>query len=66
MTGYRVLQIVSIKKAKSGEKDIRKAVKLDINVSDLDEFKENMLKLLGADEVKLTYEEVDDEYEEME
>ena len=59
---YRVLQVRAI--YKSGTKS---GVKLDLIVNDLDEFKSNMLKLTGADEVDVTYESVDDkEYKEEE
>ena len=51
---YRILQVRAIYKtgAKSG-------VKLDLIVNNLEEFKSNMLKLTGADEVDITYESVD-------
>ena len=52
---YRILQVRAI--YKTGTKS---GVKLDLIVSDLEEFKENMLKLTGADEVDITYESVDD------
>ena len=52
---YRILQIRAI--YKSGTKS---GVKLDVIVSNLEEFKVNMLKLTGADEVDITYESVDE------
>lgn len=52
---YRILQVRAI--YKSGTKS---GVKLDLIVSDLDEFKKNMLKLTGADELDVTYESVDE------
>ena len=52
---YRILQIRAI--YKSGTKS---GVKLDAIVSNLEEFKVNMLKLTGADEVDITYESVDE------
>ena len=59
---YRILQIRAIYKS-----DTKSGVKLDLMVNDLDEFKSNMLKLTGADEVDITYESVDDkEYREEE
>ncbi len=54
-TQYRILQIRAI--YKSGTKS---GVKLDLIVNNLEEFKEKMLKLTGADEVDITYESVDD------
>ena len=51
---YRILQIRAIYKT-----GIKSGVKLDLIVSDLEEFKEKMLKLTGADEVDITYESVD-------
>ena len=52
---YRILQVRAIYKtgAKSG-------VKLDLIVNNLEEFKSNMLKLTGADELDVTYESVDE------
>ncbi len=62
MEQYRILQVRAI--YKSG---IKNGVKLDLIVSNLEEFKKNMLKLTGADELDITYESVDDnEYEEEE
>ena len=62
MEQYRILQVRAI--YKSGTKS---GVKLDLIVSNLDEFKSNMLKLTGADELDVTYESVDEnEYEEEE
>lgn len=59
---YRILQVRAI--YKTGTKS---GVKLDLIVSNLEEFKSNMLKLTGADEVDVTYESVDNnEYEEEE
>mgnify|MGYP003589490358 CR=1 FL=1 len=59
---YRILQVRAIYKT-----GIKSGVKLDLIVNDLDEFKSNMLKLTGADEVDITYESVDDkEYREEE
>ena len=59
---YRILQVRAIYKT-----GIKSGVKLDLIVNDLDEFKSNMLKLTGADEVDITYESVDDkEYKEEE
>lgn len=59
---YRILQVREI--YKTGTKS---GVKLDLIVNDLDEFKSNMLKLTGADEVDITYESVDEkEYREEE
>ena len=59
---YRILQVRAI--YKSG---VKSGVKLDLIVNDLDEFKRNMLKLTGADELDVTYESVDEnEYEEEE
>ena len=55
MEQYRILQVRAI--YKSGTKN---GVKLDLIVSDLDEFKSNMLKLTGADELDVTYESVDE------
>ena len=52
---YRILQVRAI--YKSGTKS---GVKLDLIVSDLEEFKSNMLKLTGADELDVTYESVDE------
>ena len=52
---YRILQVRAIYKT-----GIKSGVKLDLIVNDLDEFKSNMLKLTGADEVDITYESVDD------
>lgn len=52
---YRILQVRAI--YKSGTKS---GVKLDLIVSDLEEFKKNMLKLTGADELDVTYESVDE------
>ena len=52
---YRILQIRAI--YKSGTKS---GVKLDVIVSNLEEFKVNMLKLTGADGVDITYESVDE------
>lgn len=54
MEQYRILQVRAI--YKSGTKN---GVKLDLIVNNLDEFKRNMLKLTGADEVDITYESVD-------
>ncbi len=57
---YRILQIRAI--YGSGTKI---GVRVDLIVNDLDEFKSNMLKLTGADEVDITYESVDEnEYKE--
>ena len=53
-TQYRILQIRAI--YKTGTKN---GVKLDLIVNNLEEFKSNMLKLTGADEVDITYESVD-------
>lgn len=62
MEKYRILQVRAI--YKSG---VKSGVKLDLIVNNLDEFKKNMLKLTGADEVDVTYESVDEnEYEEEE
>ncbi len=62
MEQYRILQVRAI--YKTGTKS---GVKLDLIVNNLDEFKRNMLKLTGADEVDVTYESVDEnEYEEEE
>ena len=59
---YRILQIRAIYKT-----GIESGVKLDLIVNNLEEFKSNMLKLTGADEVDITYESVDDkEYKEEE
>ena len=59
---YRILQVRA--KYKTG---IKSGVKLDLIVNNLEEFKSNMLKLTGADEVDITYESVDDkEYKEEE
>ncbi len=52
---YRILQVRAIYKT-----GIKSGVKLDLIVNDLDEFKSNMLKLTGADELDVTYESVDD------
>ncbi len=52
---YRILQIRAI--YKSGTKS---GVKLDLIVNNLEEFKNNMLKLTGADELDVTYESVDE------
>ena len=52
---YRILQIRAIYKT-----GIKSGVKLDVIVSNLEEFKVNMLKLTGADEVDITYESVDE------
>ena len=54
-TQYRILQVRAIYKT-----GIKSGVKLDLIVNDLDEFKSNMLKLTGADEVDITYESVDE------
>lgn len=54
MEQYRILQVRA--KYSTG---IKSGVKLDLIVSDLDEFKKNMLKLTGADGVDITYESVD-------
>lgn len=62
MEQYRILQIRAIYKT-----GIKSGVKLDLIVNNLVEFKSNMLKLTGADEVDITYESVDDkEYKEEE
>ncbi len=62
MEQYRILQVRAI--YKSGTKS---DIKLDLIVNNLEEFKKNMLKLTGADDVDITYESVDDnEYEEEE
>ena len=59
---YRILQVRAIYKT-----GIKSGVKLDLIVNNLEEFKSNMLKLTGADEVDITYESVDDkEYKEEE
>ena len=55
MEQYRILQVRA--KYNSGTKT---GVKLDLIVNNLEEFKSNMLKLTGADEVDVTYESVDD------
>ena len=61
-TQYRILQVRAI--YKSG---VKSGVKLDLIVNNLEEFKKNMLKLTGADELDVTYESVDEnEYEEEE
>lgn len=52
---YRILQVRAI--YKSGTKS---GVKLDLIVNNLEEFKSNMLKLTGADELDVTYESVDE------
>lgn len=52
---YRILQVRAIYKT-----GIKSGVKLDLIVNDLDEFKSNMLKLTGADELDVTYESVDE------
>ncbi len=52
---YRILQIRAVYKT-----GIKSGVKLDVIVSNLEEFKVNMLKLTGADEVDITYESVDE------
>jgi hypothetical protein len=52
---YRILQIRAIYKT-----GIKSGVKLDVIVSNLEEFKVNMLKLTGADQVDITYESVDE------
>ena len=60
MEQYRILQVRA--KYSTG---IKSGVKLDVIVSNLEEFKSNMLKLTGADEVDITYESVDEnEFEE--
>lgn len=62
MEQYRILQVRAIYST-----GIKSGVKLDLIVNDLEEFKKNMLKLTGADELDVTYESVDDnEYEEEE
>ena len=53
---YRVLQVVAIYE---GTK--RNGVKLNIVTSNVDEFRQNIKKLTGADKVKVTYEQVDNE-----
>ncbi len=59
---YRILQVRAIYKT-----GIKSGVKLDLIVNNLEEFKSNMLKLTGADEVDITYESVDEkEYKEEE
>ena len=55
MEQYRILQVRA--KYSTG---IKSGVKLDLIVSNLEEFKSNMLKLTGADEVDITYESVDE------
>ncbi len=52
---YRILQVRAV--YKSG---VKSGVKLDLIVSNLEEFKKNMLKLTGADELDVTYESVDE------
>ena len=54
-TQYRILQVRAIYKT-----GVKSGVKLDLIVNNLDEFKINMLKLTGADEVDVTYESLDD------
>lgn len=62
MEQYRILQVRAIYKT-----GVKSGVKLDLIVNNLDEFKSNMLKLTGADEVDITYESVDEnEYKEEE
>ena len=53
---YSVLQVVAIYE---GTK--RNGVKLNIVTSNVDEFRQNIKKLTGADKVKVTYEQVDNE-----
>lgn len=53
---YRVLQVVAIYEGTQ-----RNGVKLNIVVSNVDEFRQNIKKLTGADKVKVTYEQVDSE-----
>lgn len=53
---YRVLQVVAIYEGTQ-----RNGVKLNIVVSNVDEFRQNIKKLTGADKVKVTYEQVDNE-----
>ena len=55
MEQYRILQVRAIYKT-----GVKSGVKLDLIVSNLEEFKRNMLKLTGADEVDITYESVDE------
>ena len=52
---YRILQVRAIYKT-----GIKSGVKLDLIVNNLEEFKSNMLKLTGADELDVTYESVDE------
>ena len=54
---YRILQVRAIYKT-----GIKSGVKLDLIVSDLEEFKEKMLTLTGADELDVTYDSVNDNY----
>ena len=53
---YRVLQVVAIYEGTQ-----RNGVKLNIVTSNVDEFRQNIKKLTGADKVKVTYEQVDNE-----
>ena len=51
-----MLQVVAIYEGTQ-----RNGVKLNIVTSNVDEFRQNIKKLTGADKVKVTYEQVDNE-----